>query len=400
MEERPQKQTILIVDDNPANLLALEELLTISGLEILKASSGNEALALTLKHELALVLLDVQMPAMDGFETAELMRSNLKTKSIPIILVTAISKEKKHVFKGYESGAVDYLFKPLDEDILKNKVNVFLELDRQKLELQKAHDLLESKVEERTADLKKAKEAAEIANNAKSEFLSNISHELRTPLHGVLSFAEIGINKHQSASSEKINEYFGKIQTCAYQLQVLLDRLIDLSVLDAEKFNFEFQQQNMYLLTHTVINELKPQHQEKNIAIELIKPKTNPIASCDSSKITQVLFNILMNAIQFTPKGKRITISFSSQELTINRKKWPAIQTTIFDQGVGIPEDELYYIFDPFTQSSRTSSGAGGTGFGLAVCRQIIKGHFGKIWAENHQDGSSISFIIPALKPY
>ncbi len=128
---------ILLVDDKPANLLALRKILEKPGLNIVEAASGNDALALLLEFNFALILLDVQMPDMDGFETAELMRGNEETKHIPIIFVTAISKEQKYVFKGYDKGAVDYLFKPLDPDILQSKVNIFLELHGQKEDLKK-----------------------------------------------------------------------------------------------------------------------------------------------------------------------------------------------------------------------------------------------------------------------
>ena len=130
---------ILIVDDKPANLLALRKILERPGLNIVEATSGNDALALLLEYNFALILLDVQMPGMDGFETAELMQGNEETKHIPIIFVTAISKEQKYVFKGYDKGAVDYLFKPLDPDILQSKVNIFLELHRQKEDLKETN---------------------------------------------------------------------------------------------------------------------------------------------------------------------------------------------------------------------------------------------------------------------
>ena len=132
------KQNILVVDDHRENLIALEAILDGDGRNLIMAQSGNEALSLALKHDFALVLLDVQMPEMDGFEVAELMRKNKKTRNLPIIFVTAISKEQKYVFKGYECGAVDYLFKPIDQKILEAKVNVFLELDRQRKKLQQA----------------------------------------------------------------------------------------------------------------------------------------------------------------------------------------------------------------------------------------------------------------------
>ncbi|MDI6790399.1 MAG: response regulator, partial [Thermodesulfobacteriota bacterium] len=147
-----EKIDVLLVDDRPENLVALEALLEDLDLNIVKATSGNDALGLVLEYDLALILLDVQMPDMDGFETAELMRGSEKTRHIPIIFVTAISKDMKYVFKGYESGAVDYLFKPLNPDILRSKVKIFLELHRQKKALEKSTLDLKQIVEE----LKKA----------------------------------------------------------------------------------------------------------------------------------------------------------------------------------------------------------------------------------------------------
>ena len=187
---------ILIVDDREENLLALEGWLENPDLKIVRATSGNEALGLTLEEDFALVLLDVQMPEMDGFETAELMRLSEKTKNIPIIFVTAINKEQEHVFKGYSAGAVDYLSKPLNPDILRAKVQVFLQLYRQKRLLEDTSGKLKLalvelreinlRLEEATARANLMATRAEIANAAKSEFLANMSHEIRTPMNGVI----------------------------------------------------------------------------------------------------------------------------------------------------------------------------------------------------------------------
>lgn len=136
------KQNVLIVDDQPANLVALEAILEEDGRQLIKATSGNQALSLLLKNDISLVLLDVQMPEMDGFEVAELMRMNKKIERIPIIFLTAISKEDKYVFRGYKAGAVDYLFKPVEPLVIKSKVDFFLELDLKKRRLEQL--LLES----------------------------------------------------------------------------------------------------------------------------------------------------------------------------------------------------------------------------------------------------------------
>ncbi len=166
-----QKLSILIVDDREENLASMVQLLAREDLEILTAQSGNEALGLMLENDLALVLLDVQMPGMDGFEVAQLMRHNVRTRRIPIIFVTAINKERRHIFTGFEAGAVDYMFKPVDPFIIRSKVQVFLEIKRNELER-----------EQLVADLNMANRQLKEISERKSDFLSAASHELRTPL--------------------------------------------------------------------------------------------------------------------------------------------------------------------------------------------------------------------------
>jgi two-component system cell cycle response regulator len=217
---------ILIVDDKPANLLALRKILEKPGLNIVEAASGNDALALLLEHNFALILLDVQMPDMDGFETAELMRGNEETKHIPIIFVTAISKEQKYVFKGYDKGAVDYLFKPLDPDILQSKVNIFLELHKQK------EDLKTANTELKKANEKILEQQEELIEEERLKMLLQMSganaQKLNQPLASLLDNVELmekyGDNREKSVecisrikeSSRKISDIANKIRTIDY----------------------------------------------------------------------------------------------------------------------------------------------------------------------------------------
>ncbi len=191
-----QKINILLVDDRQENLLSLEALLEGPDLNIFKATSGNEALGLTLQYDFALVLLDVQMPDMDGFETAELMRGNRTTRHVPIIFITAISKEQKHLFKGYETGAVDYLFKPIDPDILKSKVKVFIDLQKQKVALKRTHqDLKQTVMELKRANRRILEQQKKVIEDERLKVLLQMAgataHELNQPLMTLLGSIEL-----------------------------------------------------------------------------------------------------------------------------------------------------------------------------------------------------------------
>jgi two-component system cell cycle response regulator len=257
MSEVEDTVKILIVDDRPANLLALEQLLEGPGVEVMCASSGNEALGLVLDHDFALVLLDVQMPDMDGFETAVLMRGNPSTKHIPIIFVTAISKDQRFVFKGYESGAVDYLFKPLDTHILKSKVNIFIELYRQKqtfkqynlqledknrqISLQKeqlseALDKLEQSYREMQKSQKKLIELER--SNSILAMAITANHELNQPLtviKGYVAMIENSIGLENL--DEKQKKYFKKIDQSFERIDIILRNFNETASVSIENYD-------------------------------------------------------------------------------------------------------------------------------------------------------------------
>ena len=224
----PEKLNILLVDDRPENLLPLENLLESPDLNILKATSGNECLSLTLENDFALVLLDVQMPGMDGFETAKLMRGSERTKHIPIIFVTAMNKEQKQVFKGYDTGAVDYLFKPLDSHVLKSKVNVFLELHRQKRSLEKAtEDLNQSVMELKEANKKILEQQKSVIEEERLKVLLQIAgataHELNQPLMALLGHIELmGLNKDKP---EKLTQHIVRIEEAGRRIADIVKKI-------------------------------------------------------------------------------------------------------------------------------------------------------------------------------
>ena len=263
--------------------------------------------------------------------------------------------------------------------------------------LQKAHNKLEIEVEKRTIAHKKAKEEAELANKAKSEFLSNISHEFRTPMHQILSFSKFGVDKIDKVKKEKLLHYFSKIGMIGKNLLSLLNDLLDLSKLESGKMDYDMQKNDLKYIINKVTQEFNSLIIEKGVTLEIAESDAQKEFVYDENKIGQVIRNLLSNAIKFTPKDKKVSFSIESSELPINNKKSvPALLVQVSDQGLGIPENELEIVFDKFIQSSKTKTNSGGTGLGLSICREIINAHNGKIWAENNSEaGATFSFLLP-----
>lgn len=274
---------------------------------------------------------------------------------------------------------------------------------------------LERRVQERTHELAQAKEAAELANSAKSQFLANMSHELRTPMHAIIGFAKFGLKKSKSLSPDEQADNLTEICTSAENLLKLLNNLLDLSKLEAGQMHYEFHPNSPEAMVQAVGRELHPLLAQKHITLHLEAAISLPDVECDEGKMRQVLRNIIANAIKFTESQHTISVSsevFSAGAQT--EELWqklpgpppPLVESSgymrvnVRDQGVGIPEEELESVFDKFVQSSKTKTGAGGTGLGLAICREIIQAHHGHIWAENNPSGGAcISFILPLRQP-
>jgi signal transduction histidine kinase len=256
-------------------------------------------------------------------------------------------------------------------------------IEQQQSEVKKHRDHLQDLVNEKTIDLIKAKEKAEHADKSKSEFLANMSHELRTPLHSILSFSHFGLTRLEQVDNEKIRSYFEKINYSGEVQLNLVNDLLDLSRLEANKEALLFNQCNLIDITQCIIDELSSLYEEKNITIVFNKPETRIDINGERSKIEQLLRNLIGNAIKFSPEKSEIFIRVYDNSSTIRLE--------IEDQGPGIPDADKNSVFDKFNQSSRTRISSGGTGLGLAICAQIMQLHNGDIWVENAVEGDDHS---------
>lgn len=270
-------------------------------------------------------------------------------------------------------------------------------------ELQSHSAELEKKVAERTQALEQnavaliqARDAAETANKTKSAFLANMSHELRTPLHGVLSYANFGITKIDTVDRERLLRYFGEIKASAETLLVLLNDLLDLAKLEAGKMNCKMGNCDLQDVISTITSEFAPAFKEKRLKVEVLPLPPNPTAVCDTFRITQVLRNLVSNAVKFTEPDKSITVSVEDRVISVEGFEMPGVAVSVADEGIGVPEGELEFIFSKFAQSSKTDTGSGGTGLGLAICKEIVTAHGGSIEARNNPTGgATFTFAIP-----
>ncbi len=370
MRDHP-KFNVLIVDDRPENLLTLEGILENESLNIIKASSGNEALAIMLEHNISLVLMDVQMPGMDGFEVAEIMRSSERTKFIPIIFITAISKQRQHIFKGYESGAVDYLYKPLDLEILQSKIKAFIDFFQHKNALEETTRKLSKSI----AELNQAKQIAEDATTAKSAFLATMSHEIRTPLNGIIGMADLGLMDDEIGPQQR--ERLMDIKTSGESLLEIINEILDISKIEADKLELEEIEFSIRELIEKIVNLLSVKiFQEKLEFVCDIDPDIPDILIGDPLRIRQILINLLSNASKFTEEG---TVSVKVKMLE-HIEEQISLEFAIEDTGIGIPEDKQQQLFDSYTQAdTSTTRKHGGTGLGLNISQKLVNLMGGKI---------------------
>lgn len=381
------KPKILIVDDLIENLISLEAILEDFDIELVRAFSGEDALKQSMKDDFALVILDVQMPGMNGYETLEMMRQRKKTRYLPVIFVSAIHQSDLNIIKGIETGAVDFIPKPVIPDILKGKVQVFLDLYLQRKKL----DMLLAEMEETNLNLKIAKSKAEVATRTKSMFLANMTHEIRTPLNGVIGLSKL-LQKTPLNSDQQ--ELLTIITASGENLLQIINDILDFSKIESGQIQLENIDFDLRQLLHNVYQLMKVKVDEKGIDFSYhVSADIPAVISGDPLRITQILINLVNNAIKFTHKGS-VEIDVGLVDRTGDSVR---ILFKIKDSGIGITNEGKTMLFKEFSQSeSNISRKYGGTGLGLAISKNLVNLMSGEIGVESEfNKGSEFWFRLP-----
>jgi len=364
---------LLLVDDLEENLLALEALLKREDVVCLKARSGDEALELLLVHDVALALVDVQMPGMDGFQLAEFMRGNVNARHVPIIFVTAGSADLQRRFRGYEAGAVDFIQKPIETDILRSKANVFIDLYRQRMEILAQRDELEVYAN-----------ALRAADRRKNDFIAMLGHELRNPIMALRA----GLQLLERQSDENLKaDIQGRMEVQAHHLSRLIEDLLDVARIDQGKISLQRERVNLHSIIESAVDTSRPKIDAGAHDLTVALPAQPVWLEGDFTRLSQVISNLLTNAAKYTPPQGQIRLSAEIDD--------DEVRIDIADNGVGVPHDMQGRIFDLFTQSKGPDDRSReGLGIGLALVKQLVEMHEGAIELASDGPGQGSCFTL------
>ncbi len=380
------KMKILIVDDRPENLLALSKIIAEDDRVIYQANTGEAALSLLLEHDFALAILDVMMPGMDGFELAEFMRGTERTRNVPIVFVSAAGRELNYAFKGYETGAVDFLYKPLDIAAVKSKVNVFVALCQQRHEVKRQVEALE----ESRRELRATQAELERAVAMRDDFMSMVAHELRTPLNTLFletQLREMQLNKDNLAffGAEQLRKMVARDGRQIQSMIRLINDMVDVSRIRSGKLSIRPAHTELAALLERVVSDLAQRTEAAGASMALETP-VPVVGVWDEFRVEQIIVNLLTNALRYGG-GKPVTVTLTADKV--------GARVVVQDQGNGIAPEDIERIFDPFERAGNKEVREG-LGLGLYIARQLAESHGGTLdVASVPGDGAAFCLTLP-----
>jgi signal transduction histidine kinase len=403
------KLNILLVDDQPAKLLTYEAILGGLGENLIKARSGREALEILLKTDIAVVLMDVCMPDLDGFELAGLIHQHPRCQRAAIIFISAVHMTNLDQVRGYECGAVDYVSVPVVPEILRARVGVFADLYRKSRDLERLNRDLELRVEERTEELERdlaermrLEQALRDADSRKDEFLAILAHELRNPLAPIRSAVEI--MGRRATDDPQTVWCHGVIERQIEHLTRLVDDLLDVSRITRGKIKLERQPTDVATIVARAVETNRPLIDSRKHDLSVQLPGETLEVDGDITRLAQVVGNLLNNASKYTPEGGRIALGVETEVAPDGRAVGedsaagaPAQRVVIRvrDTGIGIPARMLPQVFDLFTQMDHSvEHSQGGLGIGLGLVRLLTEMHGGTVEAHSEGAGQGSEFVV------
>ena len=387
---------ILIVDDIEHNIFALRSLIELHfDANIIEATSGDQVLRILNDRPIDLILMDVMMPGMDGFETARLIKNRPKTTNIPIIFISAFDPTQKLLEKGVAAGGFDYLTKPIDDNQLVYRLKMYLRFIKHEflmnLHLRELNQKLIEEIEERKSTeetLRISRETLKTANASKDKFFSIIAHDLKNPFNAILGLTTLLIDDYDSFEKEEQKEFLGNIKETAENTFRLLQNLLDWSQTQTGSISFAPQNFLLKPMVSEIIDLVKPSADNKNISLEMIVPMDIQVFA-DRNMTNTIIRNLLLNSIKFTnPAGKVMIVVEQIEE---------AIEISIIDTGIGISEENVKKLFRiDSTVVSYGTAGEQGTGLGLILCKEFVEKNGGMIGVESIEGkGSTFKFSLP-----
>ncbi len=411
------QQKILLVDDREDNLLSIETILETDGYQLVKANSGRQALKILLKEfDFALILMDVKMPNLNGFETASLIYEREKLKHIPIIFITANNYGDENIFKGYKAGAVDYIYKPINPDLLRAKVSVFIELYKKNHQLLAQEKKLIAINKNLENEIRERKISEQKIHNLNSQLLENIaqleeankeldrfafmaSHDLQEPLRKIRTFSDLLYIRYNNNLDENGKMHIHRIKTAAERMQLLIQDILTFSKMSLDKI--EYVDSDLNIIIKEVLADLQETAQKEDATITIGSLPTLPV---NPVLIRPLFSNLISNAIKYRrPDVKPVINIFTENEVDEEQKN--GINTNkkycriyVQDNGIGFDQKYAEQIFGMF-QRLHSNKEIEGTGIGLALCKKIVDEHKGFISARGEiNKGSTFVVSLPVLQ--